>query len=235
MQFTISNFTHSDYYKTGTITVSAEGRTFIINRSMLTTDNDKRYLHQLTNWMEEESFGWSENKQMHWIAYDHECNGGDWTEEVNYQCDPIADDDHEVTWLNGPDFHEYLLDNYVSESAINCDEHRDMIVNTITRIIDEEQAKIIHALKFGNGPIVIHSGFLTRLKSRNPDMTYDDLLSERTGEEHNVLAVAGNYAIIQEDSRYTVVLVNSNEAEPCSSFNTYDAAVAYIESELVTA
>ena len=62
---------------------------------------------------------------------------------------------------------------------------------------------------------------------------FETILSERTGEKHgSVVAIAGRHLIERtKDGRYTVWYVTSDNAEPWSTYKTYDAALEELKRE----
>jgi hypothetical protein len=73
-------------------------------------------------------------------------------------------------------------------------------------------------------PIILKDGYMTRLKARNPNYSYDDLLSERSAIDEIVIAVYDFFLIAmeKESNDFRLWYVNRNEAEPWSHYTTYE-------------
>ena len=236
MQLEVIDFEFSGYYSTGSITVKCEDRVFQIEqidgvhkeyRSKKSDDhiltdeeaNINRMLHQATCSIEEEFCGWSKTKQMHWVAYDYE--------EINYDenGDPIADEDHEVMWLNGKEFKDYIRDNQVQEFLTNVDDFNNAVIEYINNILETERDQIIYDLKFGAGTIIETPGTITciydRCRMKDGEEDYCIIIGERVGEcVERVLVVDGRYALCVINDKFSIVCVG--EEDDASIEKTYE-------------
>jgi len=86
---------------------------------------------------------------------------------------------------------------------------------------------------FKDGPVILKTGLLTRIKENCPDYSYEDIIEERWGEPiHKVFYVHGRRAIVREDEKdkgYTLFDVFSDEAEPYTHAKTLDELLAELK------
>lgn len=73
---------------------------------------------------------------------------------------------------------------------------------------------------------VIKPGIIARLNARIPDLSLEDLIEERTGEDPGkVVYAAGRYAITERKKKYTVLYVTGDDAVSEGSFTVYKDAL----------
>ena len=73
---------------------------------------------------------------------------------------------------------------------------------------------------------IIKEGYVTRVMSKNPDLDINDIVGERSGERHNIIAVVGQWVLDKTSHGYQVLYITSDDAEPYSSYRNLDQAIA---------
>lgn len=238
----VIEFTEGDYYKSGTITVEVDARHFVLKAfkgvspeyrfpkrddHVLTEDEDKfnRVLYALTSFIEDETFTWSEKKQLYWSG---ECN-------VDDDYEPIETEDGQ--WVTAANVYADRLDT-IKYLINDVDDYSTPVLKHINDIINAEQEALMFELKFSTVQ-VLKEGFMTRLRARNYDQKdgsydYDMLIEERIGEEvGRVVAVHDHYAVAYdaESKRFTLYYVTSDDAEVTRTFKSYEDVIEYFEEE----
>jgi len=229
----LTDFEASDYYGGGSITVQFNNRTYVIKNNFKANQKSDgtyersgepgtytgnnltlcRNIHSATFFFEDDFWGWSDAKQMHY--YSNDC---DFDEE------PIENED--VTWYTEEKYHQARL-NELSDWVNCCEDINKLIADHILAVQTQELDDLVWALKFGP-TIVLQPGYLTKLKYYN-ECGYATIIGERNGEQYDdcdILAVSDRYAIISTDRKhFEVVFVTCEDAETQSTHNDYASAV----------
>lgn len=231
------DFTYSDYYNCGSITVEYENRQWLLGVDTLDPSDDQQRLLKnircVTFIMHEEEFGWSESRNKHWVCYDPEN-----LQFINNSDDDPVDSD-EITFYDEAEWKEYHMAR-ISEWVNDCEEIHDLIIATINNSIEIEKNELIFRLKFGSGTIILKPGVITDIhKACGGHCDYSTIIGERDGcayYEEDILAVYDRYAIINVDLEesqlpriYKVVAVYDDEAEQYDTYETFEEAVSAIE------
>jgi hypothetical protein len=84
---------------------------------------------------------------------------------------------------------------------------------------------------------IIKEGYVTRVLNTCPDLDINDIVSERSGDEHNILAVVGKHVLDKTAFGYEVLLITGDDAEPYDQYKNFEDAIVdltILESVTIT-
>lgn len=234
----IKDIEYGNCYYAGTITVEHNGKEYVIetiagvHKNYLYPEHDDHILtdaetefndmlyRATQSCFESDSYLWSEKKQMFWVDF----NGDDISTD---------DDDEPIPTENGCWSTVEEVKDQDLEMLNEWDELKDALIARVNDI-EAAAAKEKALEEFMAKPaVIIKQGLCTRIKDNCPDLDYENILSERTGEHHHkIIAVCGRHMIeFTEANRYVLWYLTLDEAEPYSTYRTLEQAIERLGEE----